>query len=71
MRAGLQAFRSDFAFRIIEVDIDRDAELARRYGALVPVLALEGEAICHHFLDPEALRHRLSAAMAARTGNTV
>lgn len=67
MRAGLQELQSELGFRVIEIDVDRDPELARRYGHLVPLLALDGEEICHYFLDVQALRDRLSAARASRT----
>lgn len=71
MRAGLQELQSELAFRVIELDIDRDPELARRYGSLVPVLELDGREVCHYFLDVQALRDRLSAAKATRTGTPV
>lgn len=71
MRAGLQDFRSEFVFQVIELDIDRDPELARRYGSLIPVLELDGREVCHYYLDLRALRERLRAAEAARTGNPV
>jgi hypothetical protein len=40
-------------------DVDSDAGLARRYGPDVPVLCLDGEVVCRHFLDEE----RLAAAL--------
>jgi len=39
----------------LEVDIDRDIELIRRYDALVPVLCLGNTEICHYFFDESAL----------------
>jgi hypothetical protein len=36
-------------------DVDSDARLARRYGPDVPVLCLDGEVVCRHFLDEERL----------------
>lgn len=59
MRAGLLAIQDKLGFRLREVDVDSDAELARRYGPLVPVLELDGAEICHYFLDAEALSDRL------------
>jgi predicted thioredoxin/glutaredoxin len=39
------------------VDVDSDAQLARRYGLNVPVLLLDGAVVCRHRLDePELLR---------------
>jgi hypothetical protein len=36
-------------------DVDSDTGLARRYGPDVPVLCLDGEVVCRHFLDEERL----------------
>lgn len=68
MRVGLQELQSELAFRVIEIDIDRDPELALRYGSLVPVLVLDSREVCHYFLDVQALRDRLSTARATQTG---
>ncbi len=44
-----------------ELDVDADAALAARYGALVPVLTdAAGTEICHTHLDEAALRARLA-----------
>ena len=56
MRKALVAFSSKVrpvTWR--EVDIDRDAELVRRYDAKVPVLCKGHSEICHYFLDEKAL----------------
>ena len=37
------------------VDVDSDQELARRYGLKVPVLLLDGSAICHYTLNSNEL----------------
>ena len=37
------------------VDVDSDPELARRYGLKVPVLLLDGSAICHYTLNSKEL----------------
>ena len=39
----------------VEVDIDRDFELIRRYDARVPVLCYDNTEICHFFFDESAL----------------
>jgi len=46
----------------LEVDIDRDVELIRRYDALVPVLCLDKTEICHYFFDESALVAALALA---------
>ncbi len=43
-----------------EIDVDRDPELVRMYDAMVPVLCLGDQEICHYFLDGEALLAALS-----------
>ena len=37
------------------VDVDSDAELNRRFGLKVPVLLLDGTAICHYTLNSNEL----------------
>ena len=46
------------------IDVDSDAELARRYGLKVPVLLLDGAAICHYTLNSKELL-RLAGRPAA------
>jgi hypothetical protein len=47
--AGAQA-------RIVMIDIDDDPALVSRYGADIPVLCMDGEVVCKHFLDSGRLR---------------
>lgn len=42
------------------VDIDADPQLRARFNAKVPVLALDEDIICCHFLDESELRQALS-----------
>jgi hypothetical protein len=37
------------------IDVDSDPELARQYGLKVPVLLLDGSAICHYTLNSKEL----------------
>ena len=62
MGAALEEFRSEYGFRLREIDVDGDPGLAARFGALIPVLALDGREICHYHLDPVALRRALVGA---------
>lgn len=55
MIADLEAFQPEYRFALEVVDVDEDETLERRYGHLVPVLAGNGEEICHYHLDPAAL----------------
>jgi len=59
MRAGLEGLRADLDFALRVVDVDTDPALSSRYGRLVPVLTLEGDELCHYFLDREAVLSRL------------
>lgn len=43
------------------VEIDGDPELVRRFGADIPVLCLDDEVVCKHFLDAERLKSALGA----------
>ena len=51
----LHELQARLPFRLEVVDIDSNAELVARYGERVPVLAADGEEICHYHLDPIAL----------------
>lgn len=62
MQAGLARLQAELDFDLNVVDVDLAPGLARRYGALVPVLSMDGEEICHYFLDTHALLARLAAA---------
>ena len=44
------------------VEIDDDPALLRRFGADVPVLCLDGEVVCRHFLDAQRLQAALDPA---------
>lgn len=41
------------------VDVDSDAELARRYGLHIPVLLYQGQPVCRVTLDRQALARLL------------
>jgi glutaredoxin len=46
-------------FQLELVDIDRDPELARRYGVRVPVVAVDGEELFEYEVPVDMLRARL------------
>lgn len=68
MVEALEALRPGYGFRLEVVDVDRDEALERRYGTLVPVLAVDGEEICHYFLDRDALDAYFAGVIAERAG---
>lgn len=55
MVAALTRLRPKHGFSLEVVDVDADPVLEARYDLLVPVLTLDGNEICHYFLDPEKL----------------
>ena len=42
-----------FTFDVI--DVDADPTLVEKYDELVPVLVHDGQEVCHHFLDRDAV----------------
>lgn len=45
--------------RLLRLDVDRDADLAVRYGLRVPVLELDGVVVCEGFYDGAGVRRAL------------
>lgn len=62
MRLALMALQRELDFNWTEIDIDHDTDLIRRFDTLVPVLELDGEEVCHYFLDEKALRAHIETA---------
>lgn len=58
MEAGVRA-AAGAGVTVTMVEIDDDPELCGRFGADVPVLCLDDEVVCKHFLDAERLRAAL------------
>jgi hypothetical protein len=46
------------------VDVDSDPQLARRFGLKVPVLLLDGSAICHYTLNSKELLRLMAPSPA-------
>ncbi|MSQ41707.1 MAG: glutaredoxin family protein [Dehalococcoidia bacterium] len=61
---ALRALRPALAFELREVNVEGDAELERRFGERVPVVAVEGRELAVAPLDLAALRRALAAAVA-------
>ncbi len=49
-----------YGLTIDSVNIDEDQALQARHNTRIPVLLLDGEEICHHFLDRAALERALA-----------
>ena len=59
-RDVLLRVREDRPFTLLEVDIERDDELFKRYLERIPVVCLDGEELFDFEVDEAALRHHLS-----------
>ena len=59
-RTELEALRSELGFALLEVDVERDDELFKRYLERLPVIALDGEELFDFFVDAAELRRRLT-----------
>ena len=56
MLQGLAELERTQAIPVVTVvDVDSDPELVRRFGLKVPVLLLDGAAICHYTLNSNEL----------------
>jgi hypothetical protein len=63
MRKALMAFAGNHqSIEWLEIDIDRDVELIRRFDTRVPVLCRDDNEICHYFFDESALIAALALA---------
>jgi hypothetical protein len=58
MEMALRPLLAEYGASLKVLDADRDPAL-ERYDELVPVLLLNGEEICHYFLDEAKLRAAL------------
>ena len=56
MLAALAPLRGEFGFDVDSVDLDSDATLEGRFGALVPVLMHADTELCHYHLDTGKVR---------------
>jgi hypothetical protein len=67
MARALAPLAEAYRAEVVEIDVDSDPGLERRYGERVPVLlGPDGEEICHYFLDVSALRSALERSAAPR-----
>ncbi len=59
MLADLQSWIAAGRIHVTIVDVDSSPQLKSLYGERVPVLAGDGQEICHYFLDPHRLNRYL------------
>jgi glutaredoxin len=57
--ADLRRLQQELGFALEERDITADEILHRAYFERVPVVALDGEELCHYFVEEKLLRERL------------
>jgi hypothetical protein len=60
MEDELRPFIRNYPITVNRHYIDNDPELEQRYGSKVPVLTLDGKALCEYYLNPESLLAVLS-----------
>jgi glutaredoxin len=63
-RRVLEQERATTPFRLELVDVDRDPELARRYGIRVPVVAVDGVELFEYEVPADQLRAWLGGVRA-------
>jgi glutaredoxin len=64
-REHLVRLRAELPFALVEVDIESDDDLLRRYLERIPVVVIDGEELSDFFVDEEALRRRLGRVAGA------
>ena len=61
-RAALLRIAAEHPFSLVEVDIEADDELFKRYLERIPVIALDGVELFDFYVDEEALVARLESS---------
>ena len=56
----LAELHSELGFGLEVVDIAGDDDLESRYRVRIPVVSVDGEEVFEYFVDPDALRARLT-----------
>jgi glutaredoxin len=65
-RETLDELRAELGFELEEVEITGDPELEARYRELLPVVEIDGERAFTYFVQPDALRRKLSQSPGPR-----
>jgi glutaredoxin len=60
-RDVLERVRSEVPFELVELDVEADDDLLRRYLERIPVVAVDGRELFDYFVDEEAFRAALSS----------
>jgi glutaredoxin len=59
--ATLRRLQGELCFELRELDISGDEALQRRYFERIPVIELDGEELCEHFVQEAVVRERLES----------
>ena len=59
--ATLGAMQDELGFELAELDITADERLQRAYFERIPVVELDGEELCEHFVEEALVRERLES----------
>ena len=57
----LRRLQSELPFELAERDITADENLHRAYLERIPVVELDGEELCEHFVEEALVRERLES----------
>jgi glutaredoxin len=57
----LRGLQAELGYGLCERDITEDEALHRSYFERIPVVTLDGEELCEHFVDEQILRERLES----------
>lgn len=60
MLAAVGSLRGEYVFEVDISDVDADPVLEAKYNEWVPVLAVDGIELCHHFFDERKVREYLA-----------
>jgi glutaredoxin len=59
--AVLEGLRAEFAFTLEERDITSEEGMHRAYFDRIPVIEVDGEELCEHFVQEARVRERLES----------
>ena len=65
MKAEMRAAKVEGQYRLVEVDVDSERGLKKRYGLRIPVLTIAGRECFEGRLDRSAFRKAIQAARAS------
>jgi glutaredoxin len=58
---GLRRMQEELGFVLCELDITSDETLHRSYFERIPVISVDGDELCEHFLQETLVRERLES----------